>query len=74
LLIFINNEHFVNAVTITAISALQVFLNVMRYINPRFTYLLTCQNGKGVACGQNAKNADAASLFGMKFYVDMKRE
>jgi len=24
-------------------SALEVFLNVMRYINPRFTYLLTSQ-------------------------------
>ena len=29
-----------NAIAI-AISALEVFLNDMRYINPRFTYLLT---------------------------------
>jgi len=27
--------------TLSVTSALEVFLNVMRYINPRFTYLLT---------------------------------
>jgi len=27
--------------SLSALSALEVFLNDMRYINPRFTYLLT---------------------------------
>ena len=28
---------------LTSLVALEVFLNVMRYINPRFTYLLTLE-------------------------------
>jgi len=35
-------------------SVLEVFLNVMRYINPRFTYLLTyLQNVTKIFCGRS---------------------
>jgi len=54
-------------------SALEVFLNVMRYINPRFTYLLTHFISQpiiiklGMQIGDNILHNRTVSDFQLKF-------
>ena len=45
------------------ICALEVFLNVMRYINPRFTYLLTYLLVKGRCCSVAGLSSASSSSF-----------